>query len=172
MSQQQSEIRTNEDAVSKLRELISEIHLGMMTTHDGENLRSRPMALIGLESSGDMWFITSSKTHKVDEIQKYPQSNISFVDNNSQKYVSVSGKLSIVNDRKRLESCWKPAYKAYFPRGMEDKDLCLLKFTIEQAEYWDSSESAMKVVHGFIQPVSRDQPIEGQHEQFEIQSHA
>ncbi len=42
-----------------------------------------------------------------------------------------------------MEELWRPAYRAWFPQGLDDPPLALLKMDVEQAEYWDMLSSTM-----------------------------
>ena len=40
-----------------------------------------------------------------------------------------------------MEDLWQPELKAWFPKGLEEPDIALLKINGDQAEYWDSPAS-------------------------------
>lgn len=84
---------SRESDFEKLREMIKDIDLCMLTTVDESNdLHSRPMSVNGdVDENGDLWFFTSSNSHKASEIQRTPNVNVSFIDTRKQQYVSVSG---------------------------------------------------------------------------------
>jgi general stress protein 26 len=42
--------------------------------------------------------------------------------------------------------------KAWFPDGLDDPDLALLRVHVEAAEYWDSPSSTMVHIVGFVRP--------------------
>jgi general stress protein 26 len=56
----------------------------------------------------------------------------------------------IVTDRTKIEELWNPIHKAWFPKGVDDPNLVLLKISVEQAEYWDSPSSTIVQVAGFV----------------------
>ncbi len=85
-------MNTSESDVKKLWDLIKHIEIGMLTTEDsGGVLRSRPMATQQISFDGVLWFFTESASHKVDEIHSHKNVNITFVDAESNRYISVSG---------------------------------------------------------------------------------
>src|SRR5208337_4347672 len=51
-------------------------------------------------------------------------------------YVSFTGHASVVQDREKMQDLWCPAYRAWFPRGLDDPELALLRVDVERAEYW------------------------------------
>ncbi len=49
----------------------------MLTTIDTDGvLRSRPMSTQKTEIDGDLWFFTSDKTHKTEEIERENRVNV------------------------------------------------------------------------------------------------
>ena len=150
-----------QESIEKLGGLIKGINIAMLTTVDFGLLRSRPMATQEMEFDGDLWFMTSSDTHKTDEIEKDPRVNVSYSAPNTNTYVSVSGTAQIVNDREKIEELWNPAYKAWFPKGLDDPTICLLKVSVEQAEYWDSPSSTIVHIVGFVKALVTGERADG-----------
>lgn len=141
---------TRKEAIGKLGELIKDVEIAMLTTYDDGALRSRPMQTQEAEFDGDLWFFTSRETHKIEEIERDNRVNVSYAAPDRNTYVSVSGTASVVNDRAKIEELWNPALKAWFPKGKDDPNIILLKIAVEQAEYWDSSSSAIVKIAGFV----------------------
>ncbi len=136
----------------KLREMIKEIDFCMLTTVDENNdLHSRPMSLNSeVDPAGNLWFFTSSTSHKVSELTRTPKCNASFANPEDNRFVSITGKAELVQDREKIKELWKPELKAWFPDGAEQADLALLKVAIEKAEYWDSPSSTVAQVVSFV----------------------
>jgi general stress protein 26 len=125
-------------------------------TPDG-TLRSRPMATQQTESDGDLWFFTRASAAKVQEIQAHLRINVSYASPRENRYVSVSGTAALVRDRKKIEELWDQLYAAWFPQGLADPELALLKIDVEQAEYWDAPTSTMVEIAGFVKAAAADQ---------------
>jgi general stress protein 26 len=153
--------KTKQEAIEKVRELIKEIDFAMLTTINGGQLRSRPMSTQEVEFDGDLWFFTSDQTHKVDEIEADNRVNVAYSKPEDNHYVSISGRASIVKDREKIEELWNPILKAWFPEGLDDPTLCLLKVSIEEAEYWDSPNSKLVQIVGFVKALVTGQSADG-----------
>ena len=153
--------QTREDSIKKLKELIDGIDFAMLTTISDGRFHSRPMSTQEFESDGSLWFFTSDQTYKVENIKKDNRVNVAYSKPETNSYVSVSGTAESVKDRAKIEELWSPLLKAWFPRGLEDPTLTLLKISIEQAEYWDSSNSALVQIAGFIKAIATGKQIEG-----------
>ncbi|MBX3013123.1 MAG: pyridoxamine 5'-phosphate oxidase family protein [Caldilineaceae bacterium] len=134
-------------AIEKLGELIDDIHVAMLTTVDEDGtLRSRPMATQEVEFEGDLWFFTSVDDAKVDEVRQEQQVNVSYVEPKNERYISVSGQAQVVRDPETLKALWHQNFKAWFPDGLDDPTLALLKIRVEKAEYWESSDKVVKAL--------------------------
>lgn len=153
--------QTREESINKLKELIEDIDFAMLTTFSNNKLRSRPMSTQQLEFDGDLWFFTGDNTNKVEEIEKDNRVNISYAKPESNTYISVSGTATLVKDRAKIEELWNPIYKAWFPEGLDDPTLALLKISIEEAEYWDSPSSTFVQIAGFIKALATGQQADG-----------
>lgn len=152
---------TRQEAIDKLRDLIQDIDTAMLTTIDGGVLRSRPMATQQTEFDGDLWFFTSVQTHKVDEIMEDNRVNVSYAAPDDDTYVSVSGRAEFSTDEDKMAELWDPLQKAWFPEGLDDPNLLLLKVSVEQAEYWESSSNTFEQIKGFLKAVATGEASDG-----------
>ncbi|MBD2605036.1 pyridoxamine 5'-phosphate oxidase family protein [Scytonema hofmannii FACHB-248] len=142
--------------IEKLRELVKDIDCGMLTTIDDDGtLHSRPMSTNGvIESDGTLWFFTYAPSHKVDEIEHHEQVNVSFAAPNKQSYVSMSGTAQLVKDRNKIEELWKPELKAWFPKGLDEPDIGLIKVNVVKAEYWDAPSNFVAHTIGLVKAIT------------------
>src|SRR5690606_17054406 len=146
----------------KVHDLIEDIGVGMLTTVDeGGELRSRPMWSARVEKDGDLWFFTRRSSGKVDEISHDRQVNISFSEPKKNEYVSVSGTAEVVDDPAKKQDLWHEAARPWFPEGVDDPDLTLLKIRAHKAEYWDSPSSKMVEAAGWLKAMATGSAIKG-----------
>jgi general stress protein 26 len=135
---------THKNEFEKISELMKGIRFAMLTTVEPDgSLHSRPMATQEVEFDGDLWFFTRADAPKVSEANQHRQVSVSFADPEKSKFLSASGPAILVRDRAKIEELWKPHYKVFFPEGLDDPELALLKVTVERAEYWDSSPTSI-----------------------------
>lgn len=160
-----------ETGLKKLLELIKDIDFCMLTTVDESgDLHSRPMSTNGeADADGDLWFFTTTTSLKVKETNRTPKVNVSFAAPGTQRYVSVTGTARLVRDKAKMEELWKPELKAWFPKGLEDPDIALLKVSASKAEYWDSHISPVSHVIGLVKGlITGERPKVGEHEAIEL----
>jgi general stress protein 26 len=155
---------TRQESIDKFKKLTEGIDFCMLTTISGGQLRSRPMSTQEMDENGDIWFFTSDQTHKVDEIEADSRVNVAYSQPSDNTYVSVSGRASLSKDRQKIEELWNPVLKAWFPKGLDDPNLALLKVSVEEAEYWDSPNSTIVQLAGFLKAlVTGEQAKGGEH---------
>jgi general stress protein 26 len=128
--------------IEELYSLVEGIDIAMLTT-----LVSRPMATQARRPRVDFWFVTSTETHKIDEIQAQPEVNLAYYNNKSREWVSVSGTARIVTDRDMIRTLYKPDWKAWFGDeggdrngGPNDPRLALIEVEAHEATYLKSNE--------------------------------
>lgn len=162
MSQEQP---THSEAIKKIDELIQGKQIAMLTsiTQEG-HFHARPMAVLEMDFDGNVWFFTNKDAPKVDQIGSEPRVNVAYSDPSNQDYVSLSGKAHLVVDKSLNEKYWKPQFEAWFPDGLDDPQLALLKIEVDGAEYWDSPSSTVAHIKGFIQSkITGEQAPVGDH---------
>ncbi len=146
-----------QDSIKKIKELTESIDFCMLTTLDSGHLRSRPMSTQEFEFDGDLWFFTSDNTHKISEIEKDNRVNVAYSKPDDNTYLSISGRAEMIKDRAKIEELWSPVLKAWFPDGIDDPHLCLLKIQVEQAEYWDAPSSKIVQLFGMVKAMATGQ---------------
>ena len=160
-----------EENIKKLGALIKDIKVAMLTTAGGNDgaLRSRPMMTQQTPFDGTLWFFTRDTTPKANEITHEGQVNVSYAEPKDQRYISISGVAEIVRDRAMMEKLWDKIYALWFPHGLDDPQLVLLKVDVHQAEYWDSgSNIASQALHFIKGLVSKDPGQMGENAKFNL----
>lgn len=143
-----------QENIEKLRELIKDIDFAMFTTVSSDgSLHSRPMSTQQTEFDGDIWFFTSLDTEKAQEIKEDQTVNVAYAAPDKQRYVSVSGKAKLVNDKAKMKELWNPIYKIWFEKGLDDPQLRLIKVNAQKAEYWDSPSGIINKLIGFADAI-------------------
>ena len=141
----------------KLWSMMKGIEFAMLTTNDSGHLRARPMAASQSKFDGTVWFFTKADSHKVEEGVDH-QVGVTFADAGQQNDVSLSGKAELVQDKTTIKAHWSEAVRVWFPKGMEDPNIALLKVTVESGEYWDAPNSKMVHAYGYVKAVVTGEP--------------
>jgi len=127
--------------------LIDAIPIAMVVTHigDGRDLRARPMAVRSARDEGAIYFLTDADTPKAEEIRRDQSVCLALADNKKQKYVSITGRAEMIDDRERVKKYWSLYDKAFWP-DKDDPRIRVLRVTPESAEFWEGSGTVVTAV--------------------------
>lgn len=119
----------------KTVEIMREQRFVMLSsvTADGK-IVSHPMTPQQVEDDASVWFFLGKQGGQADALAANPHVNLAFAETGS--WLSVAGTVQYVEDRAKTEELWDGQVEAYFPGGLEDPNLGLVKFTADSAEYW------------------------------------
>lgn len=138
-------MNTDTSSEQHLWPLVKDIKFAMFTTHHGNSvLHSRPMTTQNKEMPDDkLWFFMSIKGGPVQEIVKQAEVNLAYADLAKDTFVSVSGTAQVVDDKPKREALWNKFAEAWFPGGVNDPDLALVRVTVNHAHYWNVRENKL-----------------------------
>lgn len=131
------------------------VRVGMMATrHEDGSMHSRPMGTHHAEFDGVLWYLTELDSEKVTDTETDPDVMIAYADPDSQTYISVSGRASIVRDRAMIEELWSEPARTWFPRGKDDPNLAAIRVDVQHAEYWDAPSATMVYAYGYMKSLA------------------
>lgn len=149
-----------EEIMAKVRGWLKETRIGMLATKEPDgNLRARPMVLQDVEFDGDLWFFTDIRGHVARAVRDHPMVSISIQAANNSTFVALSGYARLVRDDVKAAELWRPAYEAFFPAGLADPDLILLRVTTETVEYWDSPAGLVSNLMNLVKGLAGEAPM-------------
>lgn len=144
----------NENNIKELKEKIESVRICMLTTLDAEGkFSSRPMGTAQVEEDGSIWFFTNEYSLKSKEISKDNEVSLGYSDPSNNTYLYVNGRAALVDDQERKKAYFSPPVKVWFPDGVDDPNLILIKVTPAFAEFWDSSSSKMVVAFNMLKAI-------------------
>lgn len=134
--EQESDL-TPEEAADRIWELAKEIDICMFTTWDGEFNRSRPLSARVHREDGVIYFLVNDRSPKNKQLAHYPNVTCSWSDNSHYKYVTISGRATVSNDRAKIKALWEKTDEAWWDNA-DDPEIRLIKLNPEEGELWDS----------------------------------
>lgn len=132
------------EAIDKMKELVGHNAICMFTSNVGEvPLQTRPMTTQEVDDAGNFWFFSPKDSHKNYEVRSDARVQLLFANTSASEYLTVFGRATIMEDRKKIEELWSPMAKAWFQEGKDDPNLSLIKVTPEDAYYWEPKHNKM-----------------------------
>ena len=68
------------------------------------------------------------------------------------------GRAELVRDRAKIEELWNTFAQAWFPDGVDDPHLALLRVEVEQAQYWEDRKPKVLQFAEIVAGVVRGKP--------------
>ena len=112
------------------------------------------------KASNAIYFLTDVAHHKDEEIRSTPNVCLAFADTGAQKYVSVTGRATVMNDRAKIKELWSTPARAWWDSA-DDPSIRVLKVIPQDAQYWDSPGTVMSYVKMIAAVVSDTRPDVG-----------
>jgi general stress protein 26 len=157
----------SDDKIDHVWKLMKKIGFCMLATKDGQDIRARPMAAHLEREEHAIYFLTDAESHKDDEIKRDPHVGLFFADAGDQKYVSVTGRAAVSNDRAKIKELWSTPAKAWWD-DPEDPSIRVLKVTPNDAQYWDSPGTVVSYIKMLTAAVSDSRPDMGDNEKVKL----
>jgi general stress protein 26 len=155
-----------------LWKLIKDIRFAMLThRHPDGKLHAHPLTMQNrsLEPGDPLYFFVSRKTELGRRILADSSVCVTYADHDKDIYVSISGQASVNEDLPAKKRLFNALAKAWFPGGAEDPDLELVEVAIEQAEYWNVTESkTTQLFKMATAAVTGHQPELGEHRELHV----
>ncbi|CAN5170672.1 hypothetical protein BH09BAC2_BH09BAC2_14730 [soil metagenome] len=152
--------------VEKLIEMVKDVRICMLITNEkiDEDLSGRPMSISKIDDDGTMWFFSKKSSYKIDEIEESKKVSVAIINESSNNYLMIHGTANLVDDKAKMEALWSSIMKAWFPLGLDDPDMILIKVTPNEVNYWDGSSSKMVVLFNLLKAiVTGKEYAEGEH---------
>src|SRR5688572_3161133 len=146
----------NQEAIEKFKELVKHVNVCMFTTMDDDHsLSSRPMYTSAIDDEANVWFFTNEFSEKINEVSKDNLVHLIYSHPVKNIYVDVKGTCSLIIDRKKMDELWDPVLKKWFPEGIEDPKICLVKVSTEEAFFWNHTSSKMGLLFQVIKSITK-----------------
>jgi general stress protein 26 len=110
---------------------------------------------------GVLWFFTDERSRKVQELTSgVPVSVICQSDEHSA-YLHLTGTATTVRDLPKMRELYSPTLRTWFPDGLDDPHLTLIRFEAASGAYWESPFGLLQVALSFAKSVATGVPSKG-----------
>ena len=156
-----------QEALDKIKELAKKAGSCFFCTNikPGQPFDTRPMAAEHIDDDGNFWFLSANDSHKNEELQQDPSTQLLFQGSSHSDFLSLYGRSTISKDKQKIDELWDPMMKTWFTEGKDDPRITVIKFTPTDGYYWDTKHgmavALVKRVVGAIKGETLDDSIEG-----------
>lgn len=129
MNQIKSEIR-------KLRENAQVAYIASVNEDGFPQIKG--MLCLEHESIKVHYFSTNTSSKRVAQFLKNPKASVYYVDDTKDQYKGAlfTGTMEVCTDHETKAFLWRDGCEIYYPKGVDDEDYCVYKFTAETVNYY------------------------------------
>jgi general stress protein 26 len=144
--------------LEKFYTVIDEIEIAMLTTRrlDG-HLESRAMANQKRIAGADLWFVTTEGTAKLRNIEADPHVNLSYYNDRTREWISVSALARISRDRQKIHDLYQADWSAWFPEEgdprhgtPDDPRMVLIGIDVKAAMFLEVNKPRPVILYEFV----------------------
>ena len=126
--------------IRKLRENSTVAYVGSVN----ENAYPQIKAMLTLEHDSMQvhYFSTNLSSKRVQQFLKNPKASVYYCDEKQFKGVLFTGTMEVCSDHETKAFLWREGFEKYYPKGVDDEDYCVLKFTADTVNYYHGLSNA------------------------------
>ena len=158
---------TSKDAVDKIKELVKSAQTCFFCTNlkTNEPFTTRPMSVQKVDDEGNLWFLSSTDSHKNEELKSNDSVQLLFQGDPHTDFLSIFGSATISRDKNKIEELWEPIVKTWFTEGKDDPRISVICVKPSDGYYWDTKHGKIvafaKMAVGAVIGKTMDDSIEG-----------
>jgi general stress protein 26 len=128
---------------NKVNKLIDKSRVSIISSVDNEGYPNTKAMFKVRKREGfkDFYFSTNTSSMRVKQFLENPKACLYFYDKTLVKGVMLRGKMEVLKDKESKKSIWQIGDRIYYPKGIDDPDYCVLKFTAINGRYYSSFKS-------------------------------
>lgn len=142
---------------------VETVNAGMLETDSGA--RFVPMSHQSQPEAQTLWFITAKDTTMFEDLAEGPKScSYVIADGGKGMYAHLTGRLSVSQDRDRLEALWSTVAESWFDGGIDDPNVRLLSYVVDSGEVWVTPTSGLSFLFSIAKAnLTGEKPDMGDH---------
>lgn len=126
-------------AVEKIRQLAKSARVCFFgTTHGSPPLDVRPMTVQEVDVVGNLWFLSARSSALNKDIARNPKVQLLFANPADSEFLNLQGFATIHDTKAFREKYYTPLAKTWFPGGVNDPELTVIRVMPREGHYWDT----------------------------------
>ena len=133
-------MRDAEKTVGKMLDKAKTVFLSY-TDADGFAVTKAMLAPREHEGIQVLWFSTNTSSNKAACFRKNDKGSVYLMDRRFFRGVSLVGTVEVLETAEAKKRLWRTGDTMYYPKGVDDPDYCVLKFTAVKGRYYCNFKS-------------------------------
>jgi general stress protein 26 len=94
------------------------------------------MLVLEHDSARVQWFSTNLSSKRAQQFLKNPKASVYYCDEAQFKGALFIGLMEVCTGHDAKASLWRDGFEMYYPKGLDDEDYCVLRFTADIVNYY------------------------------------
>lgn len=95
------------------------------------------------------YFSTNLSSKRAAQFRANPKACIYFCNEAEYRGLMLVGSIEVCTDAVHKKLLWRDGFEVYYPKGIEDEDYCVYKFTAEWGNYYHGLENNTFLMEDF-----------------------
>lgn len=160
------------EKVHEIFKKMKNIKISFLNSFKNEQISARPMTTFFKdEDYSNIYFISPTDSDQIDDFKSTPTATATLSDLSDNIYVECQGHISLTQSKEKIEPFWNEMTEAWFPKGITESDVTLVRLEIANIECWDSSGSTLyKAINLITSRLTNTKPDFGNKEQVSLKN--
>ena len=133
---------SNAEIQDRLWKAVDDHHTGMLgLTHDSHHFQ--PMTAFVEKDTNILWFFTRTDTDLAQAVAS-GINDAAFIFLDKKLQACIDGRVTLSQDRERIDKYWNAHVAAWYPEGKDDPSLTLLRLDVSEAAVWITEGGLLK----------------------------
>jgi general stress protein 26 len=133
------------DAAERVWDLLEKFPVCTLTTWNGSQLHSRPMAAFVRRRNDAIFFLADARSFTDPAIRTFPGVSLTFADPANDQIVSIAGTAQMSADPSVIKELWATPAKAFWDTP-DDPNIRMLRVTPLHADVWDRPGRTVRAI--------------------------
>jgi general stress protein 26 len=143
----------------RVRALIERAGVAMLMNVDEHGTHvGRPMLPLFVPNDPHIYFLTHQSSRKVMQLAARPQVGLTI--SGAHCHVVMAGSAYTSRDSELIRRLWSPTYRAWFPKGADDREAAVIRVVIERIDYWEPPASQVVRIAQAVKAVLTRRAVE------------
>jgi len=122
--------------IEALRKNCKEAYIGSVNEDGYPQIKG--MLVLEHESLKTHYFSTKTSSKRAGQFLKNPKASVYYTDSTDADYKGAlfTGTIEVCTDHDTKAFLWRDGFEIYYPKGVDDDDYCVFKFTAETVNYY------------------------------------
>jgi len=133
----------NENIKAEIRKLREESKIAYVASINAEGFpQVKAMMVLEHESLATHYFSTNTSSNRVSQFRNNPKASVYYCNEAAFKGALFTGTVEVLTDHATKARFWSDGCEIYYPKGVDDEDYCIYRFTADTVNYYHNLSNA------------------------------